>query len=355
MCMLVTKRGSGRRGSLNADVRLIRRLGAVLLTLAVACGPAAVVEDFLNEPPEGTPRIAMIVDYSPTVSDVGALMFLLSHPRVDVKAISMSETGEAGCELGVAVTLGVLAMFEREDIPVACDPDVPAHANSWPPEFLAGHEALLDGLPTPTATASEESASDLIARIASESPQPVVLYAVGPLTVVAKALSEHQSLGEDIERIVIMGGAIDTPGNVFDSDAEWNLYIDTQAAAAVIASGVPVTLVPLDATNEVPVPSDYADMIADRPQSEAINYLSGLIGKFPAVTSGFYYLWDELAVSVAAGETFATLEDIGVEVVVGGSDDGQTIRTASEPITVATGVNEPELFYQHFLDTLAAP
>jgi inosine-uridine nucleoside N-ribohydrolase len=328
-------------------------LWIAVLLLVGSCGSSATVDEFVDTPPAGAPPIPLIVDYSPTVSDVSALLFLLSNPRVDVLAISMSEAGEAGCALGVDVTRGILAMFDREDIPVACDPEVADHIHAWPAEFLAGHEKLLDGLPVPTALASDELPSDLIARVAAESPRRVVLYAVEPLTVVAKALAEHPSLEDDIEQIVIMGGAVNVPGNVFDSSAEWNFYIDTQAAAAVIGSGIPVTLVPLDATNDVPVPSGYRKMISGQAQSDAIVYLGGLVDRFAAVTSGFYYLWDELAVSVAAGETFTNFEEMPLMVVVGGSEDGRTVQTDGDPVNVATGVEEPDLFYQHFLTTLA--
>ena len=311
------------------------------------------MDRFLNDAPAGTPPIPLIVDYSPTVSDVAGLMFLLSHPRVEVLAITMSETGEAGCELGMEVTLGILAMMEREDIPVACDPTVPEHARRWPAEFLEGHERLLDGLPTPLSGPSDEAAADLIARVAAESDRPVTIYAVEPLTVIAKALVDHATLSDDIEHIVIMGGAVDVPGNVFDSDAEWNLYIDTHAAAAVIESGVPVTLVPLDATNDVPVPDRYGEKFSGRSQSDAVVYLSGLVERFPSVTSGFYYLWDELAASVASGETFTTFEEMNLMVVVGGPDDGRTMRGDGALVTVANGVERPDFFYEHLLSTLA--
>lgn len=312
------------------------------------------MDEFLADAPPGTPPIPLIVDYSPTVSDVGGLMFLLSHPRVDVIAISMSETGEAGCSLGIDVTLGILAMFGREDIPVACDPTVPDHAHRWPAEFLEGNEKLLDGLPQPTVGATDEVVSDLIARVAAESDRPVTVYAVEPLTAIAKALADHEGLAGDIERIVIMGGAVDASGNVFDSQAEWNLYIDTHAAADVVGSGIPVTLVPLDATNDVPVPNRYGEKLSDWPPSDAISYLRGLVERFPSVTSGFYFLWDELAASVAAGETFATFEEMNLAVVVGGPDDGRTVRGGGALVTVATGVEKPDLFYEHFLETLAA-
>jgi inosine-uridine nucleoside N-ribohydrolase len=295
----------------------------------------------------------VIVDYSPTVSDVGGLMYLLSHPDIEVIAISLPVTGEAGCDLGFEVTLGILAMFDREDIPVACDPESPSHARSWPPEFLEGHEMLSSGLPASTVTASDEKASDLIFRAAMEADEPVVIYAVAPLTNVARAFDDHPELADDVERIVIMGGAVNVPGNVEGANAEWNLWVDVAAAAAVIGSGVPVTLVPLDATNFVPIPGWYQRALSEAKQSDAIVYLDRMVRLFPAVTSGFFFMWDELAASVAAGETHTTTREMSVVVVEGGPDDGKTASGEGNQVTVAIGVNDAEAFYANFLSTLA--
>lgn len=326
---------------------------SVLCLLVSACGNPASQS---TTPRIGaTEPVAVIVDYSPTVSDVGGLMYLLSHPLVEVIAVTMPATGEAGCDLGIEVTLGILAMYDREDIPVGCNPEVPQHARQWPAEFLEGHDALATGLPVTTATASDQLGSDLIASAAASSDLTVVLYAVGPLTNVAKALADHADLANHLERIVIMGGAVDVPGNVEGASAEWNLWIDVPAAAAVINSGVPITLVPLDATNDVPVPNRYQRTIRDAEQSEAIVYLGRLVEIFPSVTSGFYHLWDELAASVAAGEGFATTENRTISVTEGGSDDGRTVDGNGVSVTVAVAVGDPDSFYQHFLDILAGP
>jgi pyrimidine-specific ribonucleoside hydrolase len=295
----------------------------------------------------------VIVDYSPTVSDVGGLMYLLAHPDVEVIAISLPVTGEAGCDLGFEVTQGILAMFGREEIPVACDPETPSHARSWPPQFLEGHENLSLGLPVSTVTASDERASDLIARTAMEAGRPVVIYAVAPLTNVARAFHDHPDLANAVERIVIMGGAVDVPGNVGVPDAEWNLWIDVAAAAAVIGSGVPVTLVPLDATNFVPIPRWYQRALSEAKQTDAIVYLDRMVRLFPAVTSGFFFMWDELAASVAAGETYTTTKEMSVLVVEGGPNDGKTASGEGNQVTVAIGVDDPDAFYANFLSTLA--
>jgi pyrimidine-specific ribonucleoside hydrolase len=308
--------------------------------------PSDTVGATISEP---TP---VIVDYSPTVSDVGALMYLLVHPHVEVIAVSLPVTGEAGCELGIEVTLGILALFDS-DAPVACDSEIPVGAKSWPPAFLTAQENLLFRLPKPTSPPSELTGPNLIARAASDAGRPVVLLAVAPLTNVARALNRHPDLREHLERIVIMGGAVDVAGNVEGTDSEWNLWIDAKAAAAVIASGVPITVIPLDATNDVPVPH-YGRILDGAPESDALAYLDRLLRSFPAVTSGFFYLWDELAASIAAGEEHVVTEQMKVTVLDTGPDAGQMVRDDTGAlITVATGVPDPRSFYADFLGTLA--
>jgi inosine-uridine nucleoside N-ribohydrolase len=301
---------------------------------------------------EGEP-IPVIVDYSPTVSDVGGLMYLLSNPALEVLAISLPVTGEAGCDLGLEVTFGVLAMFGREEIPVACDQERPVWAGDWPAEFLAGHENLAFGLPDSDAIPASRSGPDLIAETVLASDRPVVLWAVAPLTNVARALDRHPQIGDQIERIVIMGGAVDVPGNTFDQAAEWNLWIDPPAAASVFSSGVPITMVPLDATNAVPVPVWYRGSLETAEQTAAIDRLSTYLRLFPAVTSGFFFMWDELAAAVVADPSLVSSETASVRVVEGGPDAGRTIRSPQgRELTLATGVPQPDLFYQEFLSTL---
>ena len=359
------------RGSLG-----LPRMLLALTLAAVACTSPGASPSTLTNPPTSPPqsqaesqvaaRQPVIVDYSPTVSDVGALLYLLSHPGVEVLAITLPVTGEASCELGLEVTLGILALFERDDIPVACDPELPDDAEEWPVEFLAGLESLRSGLPAVVgANADARPAHELIADVAAASDQPVTLYAVAPLTNVARALDRHLDVVGRLDRIVIMGGAVDAPGNVgVDApapgnvgvtDAEWNFRIDVPAAARVLASGAQITLVPLDATDHVPVPGFWQRDLEGAEQTEPIKYLSSLVEIFPAVTSGFFYLWDELAASVAAGEGLVTTEELNLIVVQeAGPSYGSTVRDPSGALVlVATAVPDPSSFYAHFLTTLA--
>ena len=347
------------------DGSVFRRL-AVLMLVAAACSSSGVLPSTSTNPPTSPPqpevesgvvaRHPVIVDYSPTVSDIGALLYLLSHPGVEVLAITLPVTGETGCELGLEVTFGILAMFERADIPVACDPEFPEDAGQWPAEFLTGHESLTFGLSAAAGVGADaRPAHKLIADVAAGADQPVILYAVAPLTNVARALERHPEVADQLDRIVIMGGAVDAPGNVEGTDAEWNFWIDVPAAARVLASGVEITLVPLDATDQVPVPGFWQRDLERAEQSEPVKYLGSLVRTFPAVTSGFFYLWDELAASIAAGEDFVTTEELNLTVVQEpGPRYGSTVRDRSgTSVVVATAVPDPSSFYTHFLTILA--
>ena len=336
--------------------RFLRPLLAVALVTAACSSPAPTSTTAAPVPDAAPPievldnPIPLIVDYSPTASDVGALLYLLSHPNIDVLAITLPVTGEAGCQLGADVTLGILAMLERENIPVACDSDRPVGAKEWPAEFLTGHEALTFGLPDPVSVLDPRPAHQLISDVVAASERTVTLYAVAPLTNVARALQVHPETKDRIDRVVIMGGAVDAGGNVQGTDAEWNLWIDAPSAASVFASGAPITLVPLDATNDVLVPDLWQSDLEAAEQSDAVGYLTALVGTFPAVTSGFYYFWDELAGAVAAGEDLVVAEEVGLVV----TDDGSTVRDpAGVPVVVATGVGDPAGFYAHFLSTIS--
>jgi hypothetical protein len=116
---------------------------------------------------------------------------------------------------------------------------------------------------------------------------------------------------------------------------------------------VPVTLVPLDATNFVPIPPWYQRALSEATQSDAIVYLDRIVDLIPAVTSGFFFMWDELAASVAAGETYTTTKEISIVVIESGPDDGKTASGGGNPVTVAVTVEDPDAFYADFLSTLA--
>ncbi|HSB66823.1 MAG TPA: nucleoside hydrolase, partial [Anaerolineales bacterium] len=164
----------------------------------------------------------------------------------------------------------------------------------------------------------------------------------------------------------IMGGAVDVPGNVGfshagidNSVAEWNIYVDPRAAAIVLQSGVPVTLVPLDATDHVPVTPNFLELLKDDRKTPEAMFVFEVLSKtqyYDFVQSGGYYFWDPSAAAILTDNSLAAFETRNLTVIEEESNQsGRTLASESgAPVRVAMDI-EAERFEQLFLDTLNTP
>jgi inosine-uridine nucleoside N-ribohydrolase len=140
------------------------------------------------------------------------------------------------------------------------------------------------------------------------------------MTNVADALGRHPDLAQRLESVYAMGGALFVPGNVAfggpaDNEvAEWNIYVDPAAAQAVIDSGLPVRLVSLDGTNQVPVTTAFADRVRPQATGPGALVLAELFAERPFMTDGTYFLWDPLAAAMAAGYPLGSFSAARVDV-----------------------------------------
>ncbi len=184
----------------------------------------------------------VILDCDPGHDDAVAILLCLGNAAIDLVAL----TTVAGNQTLARTTENarrVLALARRNDIPVAAGADRPLVRELVVAPDIHGVSGI-DGaeLPEPVATVDPRGAVRLIL---DETTPDTVLVATGPLTNVAAALAS----GAKPREIVWMGGAI-ALGNVTPA-AEFNAYVDPEAAAAVIASGIPLTIVPLDLTHQI--------------------------------------------------------------------------------------------------------
>ena len=166
--------------------------------------------------------------------------------------------------------------------------------------------------------------------------------------------------------VYIMGGAVDVPGNVGfshagidNSVAEWNIYVDPHAASIVLQSGVPVTLVPLDATNHVPITTKFIEHLKDNRKTPEAMFVFEVLSKtqyYDFVQSGGYYFWDPLAAAILTDNSLAAYETRNLTVIEEeGNQSGRTqVSESGTPVRVAVNV-EAERFEQLFLDTLNTP
>jgi len=164
----------------------------------------------------------------------------------------------------------------RADIPVAPGARAPLRRRLVISTFAHGSNGLGDvEFPPPKIRPVEETATEIIHRIASGGPGEVSIVAVGPLTNVAAALLAYPSLARQIREIVLMGGSL-SGGNMTPA-AEFNMYVDPEAASIVFRSGVPVTMVGLDVTRKCTLTEEH--VVALEAGSDAVSRTAARINR----------------------------------------------------------------------------
>lgn len=202
---------------------------------------------------------SIIIDCDPGHDDAIALILALASPELNVAAVTTC-AGNQTPDKTLRNALRILTLLKRQDIPVAGGVLKPLLRELIIADNVHG-ESGLDGpsLPDPDFAPQADNAVELMARILRTSPHPVTIVATGPLTNVALLLAGHGALAAKIERIVIMGGAV-MLGN-WTAAAEFNIFVDPEAADRVFKSGIPITMAGLDVTHQAQVMDEDIDRI----------------------------------------------------------------------------------------------
>ncbi|KGJ06199.1 purine nucleosidase [Paracoccus halophilus] len=192
----------------------------------------------------------IIIDTDPGQDDAVAILLALASPELEV--------------LGLSVVAGNVPLHHTErNARMICElagrPDLPVHAGCDAPmaralitaEHVHGRTGL-DGisLPAPSMPLAPGHAVDfLIETLRRKAPGTVTLVPIGPLTNIATAFQRAPDIVARVQEIVLMGGAYFEVGNITPA-AEFNIHVDPEAARLVFASGVPLTVMPLDVTHK---------------------------------------------------------------------------------------------------------
>jgi inosine-uridine nucleoside N-ribohydrolase len=217
----------------------------------------------------------VLIDCDPGHDDAMALLLALTSPELELLGVSTVH-GNQTLDKTTANALRVLEFAGRSDIPVAAGADRPLVRDARVAEHVHG-ETGLDGpdLPPPVGAPVPEHAVDFLADRIHGAGRPVTLIPTGPLTNVALLLARHPHL--ELERIVLMGGAI-AEGNITPA-AEFNIWVDPEAAARVFASGLDVTMVGLDVTHRALMTPEHAERLR----------AAGRVGTMVAELWAFYH------------------------------------------------------------------
>jgi purine nucleosidase len=194
-------------------------------------------------------RRAIIIDCDPGVDDAVALLLAFASPdRLDLRAIT-TVAGNVTIDLATRNALRVREVAGRPDVPVHSGAAAPLRRPLATAEHVHGAGGLGGvELPHLSARPAPGHAADALAALLLAAEHPVTLAMLGPQTNIAMALERAPEIRRMVAEIVFMGGSAGA-GNV-TPHAEFNMHVDPDAAAAVLASRIPSTMVGLDVTRQ---------------------------------------------------------------------------------------------------------
>jgi purine nucleosidase len=235
--------------------------------------------------PDQPARIT-VIDTDPGIDDAVAILLALKSPEFDIRGI----TTVAG-NIGIATTTRnarrILALAGRSDIPVIVGAAAPISRKGFDTVDIHGNDGL-GGVSFPQLDA-QPAGHDAVAWLAQlleeEAAGTVDILALGPLTNIARLLSAHPASASRIGRLVAMGGAIREPGNI-GPKAEFNIAADPEAASIAFASGLPITLIPLDVTRKVRADRAYLSLLRESAKPAATTSANLIEAYFQSTTGG---------------------------------------------------------------------
>ncbi|SEP57239.1 nucleoside hydrolase [Thalassovita taeanensis] len=230
-------------------------------------------------------RHRIIIDTDPGQDDAVAILLALSSPdEIEVLGIT-AVAGNVPLALTARNARMICELAGRRDVKVYAGCDRPLGRELVTAEHVHGKSGL-DGpdLPEPTMPLQDQHAVDfIIDTLRAEPPGTVTLCPLGPLTNIAMAFEKAPDIMTRVREVVLMGGAYFEVGNITPA-AEFNIYVDPQAARIVFKSGAPLVVMPLDVTHKA---------LVTAPRNEAFRALGTPVGIAVAQMTEFFERYDK--------------------------------------------------------------
>ena len=251
-------------------------------------------------------KILFDTDFAmPPTDDALALMLALQSPEVEIIGVS-TVAGNYSLERATSDVLRMLEIAGRPDIPVYRGAELPlVHRKSDFAVRSYGEWYSDDAPPEPPGgfaakRAESESAASFIAKSVMSHPGELTIVAVGPLTNIAQAMSLEPALVSNVGRLVIMGGAIaslpDGAGNI-TPNAEFNFWVDPEAAHVVLRSGMTIELSPLNVSRQARLDAQWFRKITatDTPLTQLLR--DTMEARFQREPDKIWLMYDQIAVA----------------------------------------------------------
>lgn len=229
----------------------------------------------------------VILDTDPGIDDAMAIAYALAHPDIDLLALT-TVFGNVSVDKSTRNAQYILDVFGATNVDVVKGASVPVIQEPLPhSEFVHGDDGIGNCYPQQAHELNSNAkhtdvhalcAADYIIEQARAHPGEIDLVAVGPLSNLALALEKEPELPNLVKQLIVMGGAVDEPGNVTPV-AEANFFNDPHAADQLLARDWPITVVGLDVTHKVMITDTHLAKLRDN---------AGIMGDFLWRSSRFY-------------------------------------------------------------------
>lgn len=296
------------------------------------------------------------------VDDLVSLLLLLQMPEVKLIGVSVIDA-DGYIEPAVSASRKIISRFgsaNRQPASVARSNSRPVH--QFPKEwrlstFSFDDFPILNETGEPTIPLAKQPAHlDMIEKI-KQADSKVTLVMTGPLTDLARALTVDPTIVDQIQTLYWMGGTLNSQGNVAepgqDGTVEWNAFWDPAAVKTVWDSALPIVMVGLDSTNQVPLTKALRQRWAKQRRYPALDLIGqgySLVHSFEANST--YYLWDVLTTLVSHYPELVDTTQVNSTVIANGPAAGRTeIKAGGRPLTFVTNVHADAFFDK--IDTLA--
>ena len=291
-----------------------------------------------------TQQIQFIIDTDPGVDDAIAILMAMASSEIEILGLT-TVGGNVPLARATRNALSLLQAASRSDIPVAKGASRPLRGKFAYAPYFHGPSGLSHRLPDPANGPVEDGAVKFLYDQLTGERGEAVLVALGPLTNLAVLLRERPIALEQAKQIVVMGGAVNTPGNV-TPEAEFNFYCDPVAADIVLSSRLPITMVDLAACRQVKIGREQAlGLKSATPLGRLM--LDMLQGWFHRELSREEFEFcDPLAMAIALHPAIATATKVDLDV---GIENGELLGATSETggpgeITLTQDVDSSRFF-----------
>jgi len=314
-------------------------LRASTVSLAGGAFPSSLfsaIETFAtNSSPAPSKPQRIILDTDPGVDDAMAIFLALRSPELKVEAVT-AVSGNVPLAFTLPNALRLVEIAGHPEIPVAAGAAFPLVRRLVTAAYVHGNNGL-GGVEFPEAKIKPvaETASELIRRIVRANPGEITIAAVGPLTNIATVLKADPGIAKLIKSFALMGGSL-SGGNITPA-AEFNFYVDPEAARVVFDSGVPIVMVGLDVTHKVLLRESHVRTLeaAQNPVSQAAaKIMRATLGRVAKTNDETVVaMHDPLTIASLIDPSVITLRDYYVQIETSGElTAGQSFGYSHAPV-----------------------